>query len=135
MSAREWVEWLTDTTVVLDPPLQPFRRPDPFAEPVVRFDALPTRVADPEEEYKQWVSPPRYAVGGTVVSGLRRRSGEQRRPFLETAGYTGGRSLIHHLADSDWKPSTATAESCAWEYDPAPTNFWGTPPLGIRFRF
>ena len=45
-----------------------------------------------------------------------------------------GRSLIGHLADPDWKPSTATPESCRWEYEPAPTNFWGHQ-LGFRFRF
>ena len=70
-----------------------------------------------------------------IVTTLGRRTGEQLRSFRETADYSGGRSLIHHLADPDWKPSTATPESCRWEYEPAPTNFWGTPPLGLRFRF
>jgi hypothetical protein len=48
---------------------------------------------------------------------------------------SGGRSLIQHLADLDWKPTTATPKSCRWEYEPAPTSFWGTPPLGLRFEF
>ena len=77
-----------------------------------------------------WTAPVR-----AIVTTLGRRTGEQLRSFRETADYSGGRSLIHHLADPDWKPSTATPESCRWEYEPAPTNFWGTPPLGLRFRF
>ena len=32
--------------------------------------------------------------------------------------YVGGRSLIHHLADPDWKPSMATPDSCRWEPEP-----------------
>jgi len=61
---------------------------------------------------------------------------ERNRLAVEVRdGLTGGRSILRLLIDPDWKPTTATPESCRWEYEPAPRNFWGTPPLGLRFEF
>jgi hypothetical protein len=155
-SAKEWVEGVSNTTVVEEPPLPPYRRPDPFAAPAVTFDSMTVLVVDPAEvladvgigswasrlpappnlqEQRPDLEPARTASSRAIVTTLDRRSGEQLRPYRETAGYSGGRSLIHHLADPDWKPTTATPESCQWEYDPAPTDFWGSPPFGLRFQF
>jgi hypothetical protein len=153
-TAREWVERVTDTTVVAEPALPPYRRPDPFAAPAVKVDSMPAVVVDPEELNSDHVyigsrlpetpeeraqrldaEQRRAANDRPLIPTLGRRAGEQLRPYRETAGYSGGRSLIHHLADADWKPTTATPASCRWEYDPAPADFWGTPPLGLRFRF
>src|SRR5262249_27544180 len=43
---------------------------------------------------------------------------ERLRSARDTAGYSGGRSLIDHLAMPDWAPSTATPESCRWAVEP-----------------
>ena len=139
-SPRAWVERLNNTTVVPDPPLRPYRQPDPFAEPAVGSQ-LTTRPVG-QGVRRMWISlvSARDAelweiCDRPLLPAWNSPAAEQLRPYRETAGYTGGRSLIHHLADADWKPTTATPESCRWEYDPAPTNFWGTPGLGLWFRF
>ena len=139
-SPRAWVERLNNTTVVPDPPLRPYRQPDPFAEPAVGSQ-LTTRPVG-QGVRRMWISlvSARDAelweiCDRPLLPAWNSPAAEQLRPYRETAGYTGGRSLIHHLADPDWKPTTATPESCRWEYEPAPTNFWGTPGLGLWFRF
>lgn len=162
-TAREWVGQLTDTTVVQEPPLSPYRRPDPFALPVVRVESMPAVLIDsadmenafdhcqfggsgivmdrrlpetPEEEARRLDAEQRRAANDRpLIPSLLRRTGEHLKPFRETAVFSGGRSLIHHLADPDWKPTTATPESCRWEYEPVPINFWGNFPLGLRFEF
>lgn len=76
-------------------------------------------------------------------SVVRYRQFEETRLFQRQLGLgvevsnlcSGGRSIVTLLADGNWKPTTATPESCRWEYEPAPTNFWGTPPLGVRLDF
>lgn len=136
-TVREWVERLTNTTVVEGPALPPFVRRDPFAVPVVgselvlapatdpadwmhEFDHMAKRLPETPEEHARRLDAARTraACDRPLVPSLCRRAGEQLRPFRETAGYAGRRSLIHHLADPDWKPSTATPDSCRWEPGP-----------------
>jgi hypothetical protein len=159
-TARQFAE----TPVVDIEQVERFFRRDPFAAPVVRVESMPAVLIDsadmensfdqshfgfgpgivmdsplpetPKEEARRLDAEQRRAANARpLIPSLTRRTGEHLRPFWETAVYSSGRSVIHHLADPDWRPTTATPESCRWEYEPAPTNFWGTPPLGLRFEF
>ena len=119
------------TPVVEPEPVERFVRRDPFVIPAS---------GDPEPVAAD------LFMSVTKAPGARwayRKSFEETRLFrqrLELGAriapvWPGGHSLINLLGDPDWKPTTATPESCRWEYDPVPVNYWGNTPLGLLIRF
>ena len=134
-SAREWVERITNTTVVEEVPVRPYRRPDPFAEPVTFNENMPeelerlsgmTSVPGEDKSQYVWCGTPVFGSWGrNTPDGEWKKRWEHTVAFRDrlklaraTDRYLGGRSLVTLVTDPDWKPTTATPESCRWEVEP-----------------
>lgn len=142
-SPREWVEWVTGTEVIVEEPTPSVRRRDPFEVPAVGPELLPNpdglinRLYSDESGWNHWCSRQDFAYTRPVVPPWGWVSDAHRRLARQYDRMFGERSLIGHLADPDWKPTTATAESIrTWEYEPHGVgDFWGSPGVGLLFQF
>ncbi len=150
--ARRWIQQVTDVDILREPErvVPPFVRRDPFKLPpfnefipqALVESGIQLAILNPDADDVDDRSP--QLINGTSnfqevrqqfwFRIERRRSQLQARKRIQKAAntfnlVTFGRTALTVLADRDWKPSTATTESCRFQELPGdPMWFWGSFP-------